>query len=183
MKGIPNKNYYLSATLRRPFDRRAARAYSEHIKNKLLEGRMSEELLRDLPRTLPAFVRRFGTDAQCRAYLVRALWPEGFRCSGCGHRAAWSHKRRLIEECRACGKQHSILAGTMFEQTKTGLSRWFLAIYLVTSSKGGISAMELQRQMGFGSYGTALRRLLAPFPSGDRLLTVDGHGCTRSAAP
>jgi transposase-like protein len=61
----------------------------------------------------------------------------------------------LIEECRSCGKQHSILAGTMFEQTKTGLSKWFLAIYLVTSSKGGISAMELQRQMGFGSYGTA----------------------------
>jgi transposase-like protein len=116
---------------------------------------MSEELLRDLPRTLPAFLERFGTDAQCRAYLVRALWPEGFRCSGCGHREAYSHKKRLIEECRACGKQHSILAGTMFEQTKTGLSRWFLAIYLVTSSKGGISAMELQRQMGFGSYGTA----------------------------
>ena len=43
----------------------------------------------------------------------------------------------------------------MFEQTKTGLAKWFLAIYLVTSNKGGISAMELQRQMGFGSYCTA----------------------------
>ena len=61
----------------------------------------------------------------------------------------------MIEECAACGKQHSLLAGTIFEQTKTGLSRWFLAIYLVTSSKGGISAMELKRQMGFGSYQTA----------------------------
>jgi transposase-like protein len=68
---------------------------------------------------------------------------------------AWAHKARLIDECAACGKQHSLLAGTIFEQTKTGLSRWFLAIYLVTSSKGGISAMELQRQMGFGSYQTA----------------------------
>jgi transposase-like protein len=116
---------------------------------------MSDALLRDLPRTLPVFVRRFGTDAKCRAYLVRALWPEGFRCSGCGHHEAWSHNKRLIEECRSCGKQHSILAGTMFEQSKTGLAKWFLAIYLVTSSKGGISAMELQRQMGFGSYGTA----------------------------
>ena len=116
---------------------------------------MSDELLRDLPKTLPAFIRRFGTDAKCRAYLVRALWPQGFRCAGCGHRAAWSHKKRLVEECRACGKQHSILAGTMFEQTKTGLAKWFLAIYLVTASKGGISAMELQRQMGFGSYQTA----------------------------
>ncbi len=79
----------------------------------------------------------------------------GFRCAGCGHGQAYSHKKRLIEECTACGKQHSILAGTLFEQTKTGLAKWFLAIYLVTSSKGGISAMELQRQMGFGSYQTA----------------------------
>ena len=61
----------------------------------------------------------------------------------------------MIEECRACGKQHSILAGTIFVQTKTGLAKWFLAIYLVTSSKGGISAKELQRQMGFRCYQTA----------------------------
>ena len=116
---------------------------------------MADELLKDLPHDLPTFLRRFGTDARCRAYLVRARWPAGFRCTGCGHDQAWSHKKRLIEECTACGKQHSILAGTIFEQTKTGLSKWFLAIFLVTSSKGGISAMELQRQMGFGSYQTA----------------------------
>jgi transposase-like protein len=116
---------------------------------------MADELLQDLPRDLPTFLKRFGSDAKCRAYLVRARWPAGFCCTGCGHDQAWSHKKRLIEECTACGKQHSILAGTLFEQTKTGLARWFLAIYLVTSSKGGISAMELQRQMGFGSYQTA----------------------------
>jgi len=116
---------------------------------------MADELLQDLPRDLPTFLKRFGTDARCRAYLVRARWPAGFCCTGCGHDQAWSHKKRLIEECVACGKQHSILAGTIFEQTKTGLARWFLAIYLVTSSKGGISAMELKRQMGFGSYQTA----------------------------
>jgi ISXO2-like transposase domain/Transposase zinc-ribbon domain len=109
----------------------------------------------DLPQDLPSFLARFGTDEQCRAYLVEARWPEGFRCAGCGHRRAWAHKARLIDECAACGKQHSLLAGTIFEQTKTGLARWFLAIYLVTSSKGGISAMELKRQMGFGSYQTA----------------------------
>ena len=116
---------------------------------------MADELLTDLPRDLPSFLKRFGTDAKCRAYLVRARWPAGFRCAGCGHGQAYSHKKRLIEECTACGKQHSILAGTLFEQTKTGLAKWFLAIYLVTSSKGGISAMELQRQMGLGSYQTA----------------------------
>jgi hypothetical protein len=116
---------------------------------------MADELLRDLPGDLPMFLERFGADARCRAYLVRARWPAGFRCTGCGHDRAWSHKKRLIEECTACGKQHSLLAGTIFEQTKTGLAKWFLAIYLVTSSKGGISAMELKRQMGFGSYQTA----------------------------
>ena len=116
---------------------------------------MAAELLKDLPGDLPSFLKRFGTDAKCRAYLVRARWPVGFRCTGCGNDLAYSHKKRLIEECTACGKQHSILAGTIFEQTKTGLATWFLAIYLVTSSKGGISAMELKRQMGFGSYQTA----------------------------
>jgi transposase-like protein len=116
---------------------------------------MPDDLIEGLPNDLPTFVSRFGSDAQCRAYLVRARWPAGFGCGRCGHGRAYSHKLRLIEECAACGKQHSLLAGTIFEQTKTGLARWFLAIYLVTSSKGGISAMELKRQMGFGSYQTA----------------------------
>ena len=116
---------------------------------------MNDDLMAGLPSDLPTFLKRFGTDAKCRGYLVRARWPAGFRCTGCGHERAYSHKKRLIEECTACGKQHSILAGTIFEQTKTGLAKWFLAIYLVTSSKGGISAMELKRQMGFSSYQTA----------------------------
>ena len=109
----------------------------------------------DLPPDLPSFQARFGTDEQCRDYLFRARWPDGFRCRACGHGAAWALGRRNIYECAACGQQHSLLKGTIFEQTKTGLTKWFLAIYLVTSSKGGIAATELQRQMGFGSYQTA----------------------------
>jgi transposase-like protein len=109
----------------------------------------------DLPRDLPTFIARFGTDEQCHAYLVAKRWPDGFGCRACGHRQAWRLGRRNIYECAACGQQHSLLKGTIFEQTKTGLARWFLAIYLVSASKGGISALELQRQMGFGSYQTA----------------------------
>jgi transposase-like protein len=112
-------------------------------------------LLDELPRDLPGFVERFGTDGQCRDYLIRARWPDGFCCSACGHDRCHALRARLALECAACGKQHSYMAGTIFEQTKTGLARWFLAIWLVTSSKGGISAMELKRQMGFGSYQTA----------------------------
>jgi len=109
----------------------------------------------DLPQDLPTFIARFGTDEQCREHLFRARWPDGFRCRACGHGAAWALGRRNIYECAACGQQRSLLKGTIFEQTKTGLTKWFLAIYLVTSSKGGIAATELQRQMGFGSYQTA----------------------------
>jgi transposase-like protein len=109
----------------------------------------------DLPHDLPGFLERFGTDEQCREYLIRARWPAGFRCAVCGHERCHRLRARLALECAACGKQHSYMAGTIFEQTKTGLARWFLAIWLVTSSKGGISAMELKRQMGFGSYQTA----------------------------
>src|SRR3954465_12263283 len=109
----------------------------------------------DLPEDMPSFLARFGTDGQCREYLLKARWPEGFRCAACGHDDAYTPKTKIVYECGACRKQHSLLAGTIFEQTKTGLAKWFLAIYLVTSSKGGIAATELQRQLGFGSYGTA----------------------------
>ena len=109
----------------------------------------------DLPQDLPTFIARFGTDEACRDYLFRQRWPDGFRCRACGQGEAWALARRNIYECAACGQQHSLLKGTIFEQTKTGLAKWFLAIYLVTSSKGGIAATELQRQMGFGSYQTA----------------------------
>jgi transposase-like protein len=109
----------------------------------------------DLPKDLPSFLSQFGSDQQCRDYLVKARWPEGFRCAACGHDDAYVLRTKIVYECVACRKQHSLLAGTMFEQTKTGLARWFLALYLVTSSKGGIAATELQRQLGFGSYQTA----------------------------
>ena len=77
----------------------------------------------DLPRDLPSFLERLGTDEQCRSYVFQARWPEGFRCAGCGHDHAHALKTRQVYECAACGKQHSLLAGTIFEQTKTGLAR------------------------------------------------------------
>src|SRR5256885_8195393 len=113
----------------------------------------------DLPEDMPAFLARFGTDEQCREYLFKARWPDGSRCPACGHDDAYALKTKIVYECVACRKQHSLLAGTIFEQTKTGLAKWFLAIHLVTSSKGGIAATELRRQLGLGSYQTAWTRL------------------------
>ena len=113
-------------------------------------------LAADLPSDLPSFNRRFGTDDACRAYLFELRWPAGFVCQKCTGRRCYAHKKRIIYECASCKKQHSLLAGTIFEQTKTGLSKWFLAIYMSTSSKVGIAATELKRHLGFGSDQTPL---------------------------
>src|ERR671929_911974 len=125
----------------------------------------------DLPEDMPSFLARFGSDGQCREYLFKARWPNGFRCATCGHDDAYALRTKIVYECVACRKQHSLLAGTIFEQTKTGLAKWFLAIYLVTSGKGGIAATELQRQLGLGSYQTAwtwLRKLRKAMVRPDR---------------
>src|SRR3954451_16852602 len=105
----------------------------------------------NLPEDMPSFLARFGTDEQCREYLFTARWPNGFRCAACGDDDAYALRTKIVHECVACRKQHSLLAGTISEQTKTGSTKWFLAIYLVTSSKAGIAAAEPKRQLGPGS--------------------------------
>jgi len=107
-----------------------------------------------LPTNLPEFLARFGTEEACRDYLFSLRWPDGFRCRACHGQRCYRHTRRPVYECSRCGAQHSLLAGTIFEQTKTALPKWFLAIYLFMSSKGGISAAELGRQLGFASAQT-----------------------------
>ena len=56
----------------------------------------------DLPKDLPSFIGRFGTDSQCRDYLFHARWPEGFRCAGCGHDDAYALNTKIVYECVAC---------------------------------------------------------------------------------
>ena len=109
----------------------------------------------DLPATETEFHARFGTDQACRDHLFGVRWPDGFCCVRCEGRRCYVHKKRIIYECTSCKKQHSLLAGTIFEQTKSGLAKWFLAIFHITVSKRGLSAGELQRRLGFGSDQTA----------------------------
>ena len=109
-----------------------------------------------LPMTMPEFLARFASEAGCRAHLFSLRWPKGFRCRTCGGAACYLLEARThVYQCRACGTQNSLLAGTIFEQTKSPLTKWFLAFHLFLSSKGGISALELKRQLGFGSDQTA----------------------------
>ncbi len=104
---------------------------------------------------LLGFTARFGTEERCIEYLAGLRWPGGYVCAGCGGRGAWRLKGRArTYECRGCGRQESVTAGTIFHRTRTDLAKWFLAAYLMGKDKRGVSAKFLQRELGV-AYQTA----------------------------
>lgn len=110
----------------------------------------------DLPRSLIAFQRRFPDDDACAAQLASVRWPEGFRCPACGHRRGWAlNAKPWTFECAGCHRQTSITAGTIMHGTKLGLQVWFWAAYLMATHSNGISALQIQKQLGLGSYKSA----------------------------
>jgi hypothetical protein len=106
--------------------------------------------------SLPSFLNLFGTEAQCEAALEKDRWPEGFRCPRCGQPGHYVLRNSVRKtcQCKGCRKQTSIIAGTLFQATHLALTVWFLAIYLVSQAKTGLSALELKRDLGV-SYPTA----------------------------
>ena len=109
----------------------------------------------DFPLTILAFQQRFGTEEACREYLFASRWPEGFVCPCCGARDAGGETRRQLWICTVCGRQTSITAGTVMLKTRLPLRTWFWAAYLVSTFHPGISAKQLQRQLGIGCHETA----------------------------
>src|SRR6266403_3619975 len=110
----------------------------------------------DFPHSLIEFQQRFGDEAACAQYLVAARWPDGFVCPGCGSGKAWRLETKAwTYECASCGRQTSVTAGTIMHHSKLPLTVWFWAAYLMATHSNGISALQLQRQLAFGSYKTA----------------------------
>jgi hypothetical protein len=110
----------------------------------------------DRPRSLPAFEARFPDEAACARWLFEKRWPAGFRCPGCGHDKGWELSRGLLlVECAHCHRQTSVTAGTVLHRSHLPLKLWFLAAWLMATHKNGISARQLWRQLGLGSYKTA----------------------------
>jgi len=102
------------------------------------------------------FHERYGTDEKCEAALAAARWPNGFVCPRCQGSAAFAYRRgrQPYRQCGACGYQCSLIVGTIFEATKLPLTRWFMAMQLLTQAKNNVSALELMRQLGV-SYPSA----------------------------
>ena len=126
------------------------------------------------PRTLSAFQSRFATEEACVHYLFESRWADGYACPRCGHDEAYELELRPIFKCRKCSYQVSVTAGTVLHRTRLSLRDWFSAAYLVATHTPGISAVQLQRQLGLRRYETAwgllqkLRRAMVR-PERDRI--------------
>lgn len=108
----------------------------------------------EYPMTFDEFTHRFSTEKDCREYLYGLRFQNGFVCPKCGHTKAWPIGGTLYE-CAECGRQTSVIAGTIFQDTRKPLREWFTAIWWITTQKNGASAQGLQQVLGLKSYKTA----------------------------
>jgi transposase-like protein len=112
--------------------------------------------------TIAEFERQFPDEPACRTYLQINRWPDAVRCPRCGNDNVHAHPAKPQHwNCYVCspngvGYRFSVLVGTIFENTNKPLRDWFRVMHMMLTSKKGISALQIYRVMGFGSYYTAL---------------------------
>ena len=100
------------------------------------------------------------TEEEDRAQIERLLWSDGKPiCRHCGSVNAYKMIGKTCRpglcRCRDCKKQFTVTVGTVFEDSHIPLSKWVRAIHLMATSKKGISALQLMRNLGLGSYTSA----------------------------
>jgi len=102
---------------------------------------------------------RFETENDCKKYLTERRWPTGVRCPKCNSEKVFHVTHRpfhwVCKKCNKNGYRFSVLTKTVFENTKYPLRDWFKVIFLMYSSKKGMSAHQIHRMLGTGSYETA----------------------------
>jgi transposase-like protein len=88
-------------------------------------------------------------EASCVAFMFKRRWPDGFVCPACGERRVAALKSRpRLYECLDCGRQTSITAGTAMHRSRLPLTTWFWAAHLMTTHSNGMSARQLEEQLG-----------------------------------
>ena len=107
------------------------------------------------PGTVMDFIERFPDEGACMEFLRKTRWPDGFVCPRCQGREHVTIATRRLEQCKACRHQASLTAGTVLQGTRKPLRLWFLAMFFLGRHKTGISALQLQKDLGLGSYKTA----------------------------
>jgi transposase-like protein len=109
--------------------------------------------------TIKDFEGMFPTEDACRDFLISHRWQDGVKCPRCGNDKVYVLPSRAYHwQCAACsstGYRFSVLVGTIFENTNYPLRTWFRVIHMMLTSKKGMSALQIYRTMGMGSYRTA----------------------------
>ena len=100
-------------------------------------------------------MEKFQSEGSCRNALAELRWKDGATCPRCGSKSIRNSYTREQYDCGACGYQFSVITGTIFQDTHLPLRKWFVAIYLMVESRKGISANQMMRTLGVGSYRTA----------------------------
>lgn len=109
------------------------------------------------PLTITQFFRQFPDDETCLVHLFETRFGQGHACPSCERPANWYRiKAERAYSCQWCGYHLHPTVGTPFEQTRTPLQLWFYAIHLFTTTRNGVAAKELERQLGV-TYKTAWR--------------------------
>jgi transposase-like protein len=103
---------------------------------------------------LITLMERFGDEDKCRTYLELLRWPDGVRCIRCQSDKISRIQTRNVFECDSCSYQFSVKTGTIFHDSHLPFTKWFTAIYLMSESKKGVSALQLKRNLGV-AYKTA----------------------------
>jgi transposase-like protein len=99
-------------------------------------------------------VRRFHSEDVCREYLLKLRWPDGPICPRCESKSVSEISTRFQYDCNACRNRFSVTSGTLFDNTKLPLWKWFAATYLMIESKKSMSANQIHRTIGT-TYKTA----------------------------
>jgi len=98
--------------------------------------------------TIKDFQKDFKTDEKCLNFIFNQRYPDGGTCA-CGKtNCFYPVTGRRTYACSHCGKQISPTEGTIFHKSPTSLRSWFFAMFLMSASKNGVSAKELERQIG-----------------------------------
>jgi transposase len=98
--------------------------------------------------TIKDFNKQFKTDVACLEYIFKQRFPEGATCEKCGVKDHFYPVESRRSYACQCGFQLYPTAGTIFHKSPTALKTWFFAMFLMTASKNGVSAKELERQLG-----------------------------------
>jgi transposase-like protein len=99
-------------------------------------------------------IEQFGDEDKCRMRLAQLRWPTGVVCSRCECKSVSTLQEREQYDCNACRYRFSATSGTIFHDSHLPLRKWFIAVYLMTESKKGISALQMKRTLGV-AYQTA----------------------------